>query len=238
MDVSFTNIRLLVLDFDGVIVDSEGTKRTAWPMLFASVKDPQGFSWSEHDTERLIEEAHVAWVYGTAKGSRYEIIEHIMDAVGYPKSKMMIDWYANGFDALIQKAILERGVSTEERGALETLASMLPLYLNSATPEEALKRSVETLGITSMFREVLGKTIEKRDRSKLENLAIAAGKESARPDETLFIGDAESDYRAAREFGAAFIRFAKFEYGRDKQWEQKAPLVIKSLAGLVPLLQK
>ena len=226
-------IRVIVFDFDGVIVDSEGAKRAAWHGLLKTTKDQNGFSWKNLDHDVLIKEAHRVWIDGTAKGSRFEIIEHMMDAAGYPKSKEMIDWYAEAYNRLVQEAVLAAGIAPETHKTLETLSRRYPLYLNSGTPEEALRESADALGIHALFKDVLGKTSEKRDKSKVRNIEIAAQREGAAIDATLFVGDAVSDYKAALEAKCRFIRFTGFD-AEQKNWDEGNPPEIQTLAELIP----
>lgn len=226
------SVRVLVFDFDGVIVDSEGAKRAAWYELLKGARDPNGFSWENTDHDALITEAYRVWINGTAKGSRFEMIAHMMDAVKYPKTKEAIEWYAEEFNRLVQEAILKAGVLPETTSALEALFARFPLYLNSGTPEAALLQSARALHIEHFFKAILGKTEERKEKSKVQNIMRAMTCENASPAETVFVGDAVSDYKAALEAGCLFIRYTAFDPKRE-EWREGNPMQVTSLAQLV-----
>ncbi len=231
-----TQPKVIVLDFDGVIVDSESGKREAWSTLFRTMHDPAGFSWSGVDTPPLIAQALEIWIDGEAKGSRYEIIEHIMDGARYPKTSERVRLYADAYTKLAEELIEQSGMADDTRDVLAALSARFPLYMNSGTPQEALTSIVEKLGIDAYFRKVLGKNPANRDTSKVDNLRIAAQDESVSPSEVLFIGDLESDYRAAQSFGCAFIRFSGSSYGKKKEWDSPTPHMITRLSEIAHFL--
>jgi phosphoglycolate phosphatase-like HAD superfamily hydrolase len=225
------NIKVIVLDFDGVIVDSEQGKRDAWQGLFTDSPDPWGFSWSGINTDELVGEAMQKWIHGSAAGSRYEIISHVMDAAQYPKSEDRIREYANRYDARVQTLVRHTGISKETESALASLSQLVPLYLNSATPEDNLRESVRTLGISGYFKDVLGKSPGRYENSKIENLRIASSREGVPLGNVLYVGDAESDFRAAEKAGSQFVRFTGFPQ-KNLAWILEAPHSISHLSEL------
>jgi phosphoglycolate phosphatase-like HAD superfamily hydrolase len=231
--MNLQNMKLIILDFDGVIIDSEKLKRDAWITLLEVTDDPVGFSWGSHDPRVLIQNAYETWIDGAQRGSRYEIIDHMMYEAGYPKSDSSVSWYAKKYNDIVQRGITETGVSFHTRKTLKSLSQHYPLYLNSATPEKNLKESLDVLTIAEYFKEALGKTTLKRENSKVENIQHAAQSEHATMDETLFVGDSESDFDAARECGCQFIRYKEFSFGKEKMWHPEASHSISNLDELL-----
>ncbi len=89
-------------------------------------------------------------------------------------------------------------------GATATLewlvARGLPLYVNSATPQEPLLRVLELRSMARHFRLSLGGPAD-----KAENLATICADAGVLPQELLFVGDGEDDRGAALASGCPFI---------------------------------
>lgn len=185
--------RVIVFDFDGVIIRrSEFFKQEAWPLVFSSYGE-RGMD-ALRDAEKI---------YGGGRGGdRFDILRHAYEALGEPTESIpvLVEKGANTFDEIVQKKILEAGVSDEDRGVLEQLSKRMPLYLNSATPKEALERTIENIHIKELIKGVLG-----RPNTKVQNFQYVAEEEKLSPSEILFVGDGESDYKAAKEFGCGFV---------------------------------
>ncbi len=232
--ISRTNsfeISAIVFDFDGVIVDSEASKRAAWSLVFSNTCDPSGFDWNSIDTHHFIDEALSRWVDGPVLGSRYEIIEDVLTAVDYTRSPENIALFARAYDAEVQKLVVSTGISADVRTYLASLSERRPLYINSATPMDALLQSVRALRIDTIFSGVYGRANNSHD-SKIANLTTIASVEGVDPHTLLFIGDSEHDYRAAIQVGALFVRFLGTAPGNMKTWSSDAPRSINALQEL------
>src|SRR3569623_304125 len=183
-------IKLLVFDFDGVVVRrSEFFKRAAWPRVFMI----QGF-----------DDAYIPYFqkaeakYGNGKGGdRYDIMRAIDHGLGKSGKdcELYVEEGARIFDAHVQRAIAEAGIDPADRAAFAKLADRFTLYLNSATPIASLNHSAEALLISQYLTGILG-----RPNSKIENFREIAAQEKVLPQEILFVGDNMSDYKAAQEF--------------------------------------
>ncbi len=186
-------IRCVVFDFDGTLVDSNAIKRDAYfevTRRFGEVR-------------ALVEDT-----LGVSRGDRAanlrEILERLAREGKLPPEKTCAEWlsllvgeYAEWCEARIR-------VSPEIPGAqsaLEQLAAAgLPLFVNSATPTEPLRRVVELRSLHRFFRGIYGAPAAKTD-----NLA-AIQRETGLPFSTfLVVGDGEEDRRAAEKTGAAFF---------------------------------
>lgn len=190
-----TMIKVLVFDFDGVIVRaSEQFKQDAWDTLF-----PHG-----SEARAAFEEAEARYGRGRG-GDRYDILRHVFASLGVNDEDMpaTVALAAGRFDTIVQDRITAAGMDARDRAALEELAKLgYRLYLNSATPADALSRTVAALGIGQLFVEILG-----RPRSKVENFEYVAAREKAHPEEVVFVGDSPTDRAAAEAFGCRFIGF-------------------------------
>jgi len=184
-------VKALVFDFDGVIVDSNRVKRDAWFSIFES---------SEEVSRALVEDAlqHTA-------GDRFDILRYIFSKPGYEPGQvaLLVDEYAHRYDTEVKKGIFGVGVSRSVFDTLRQLKEKYKLYINSATPEEALEETVKRLELDTLFESILG-----TPSSKEENLKKVMERENVASTELIFIGDGEGDRDAAVSIGCQFIGIA------------------------------
>ncbi len=83
---------------------------------------------------------------------------------------------------------------------LSRLSHSLPLYLNSATPQESLKRIVNQRCWARYFRGVFG-----RPSGKLEILCDIARSEQVASSAIAMVGDGVADRDAAQQMGCPFF---------------------------------
>jgi len=187
-------IRCLVFDFDGVLVDTNEVKRDAFYRIF------QGFG-----------EAGRRWVSDTLEldvdSDRFRIIQLVIDQA---VSEGAID-RAVDRDSLVRKYGVEYNDICEEyatncpeiagaEAGIATLSLKYPLYINSATPEEPLRRIVANRGWSEWFKAILG-----RPGTKLEHLIEVMEREAIAPEQLAFVGDGKRDMEAARTVGCQFV---------------------------------
>ena len=183
-------IRCVVFDFDGTLVDSNPIKRDTY---FEILADTPGSS--------AVVEAVLAQNPGL---DRHAVLARVhaelskRGAEPLPAREELVVRYSR---------ICEERVAgcSPLPGALETLALLRAthaLYLDSATPSDALERVVERRGWSEHFRGVLG-----GPASKLDNLRWIAGREGIGSREMLYVGDGAADRDAARGFGCWFLGF-------------------------------
>lgn len=188
-----STIRCLAIDFDGVLVDSNAVKRSAYLDIFAGLGDTHAIverCWNEN-----------------RDGDRYQIIEHILqqlETAGVLDTNGRRSQFIAQYAALYN-AICEAYTTTcpEIYGAsvcLPRLALHYALYVNSATPEEPLRRVIQRRGWAVYFREILG-----RPRSKAENLLHIMQQERIDNTTIVFVGDRQGDLVAARTCGCYFV---------------------------------
>jgi phosphoglycolate phosphatase-like HAD superfamily hydrolase len=184
-------IKAIVLDFDGVIVDSNALKYRAFFDLF-----PRSAEISP-----VIDNVLSRYRYGT----RLDILREILKGLGKSArdAEALVPVYAARYNEHVQRAILSLGVSTEVRATLARLSHGYHLYLNSGTYAPALAESIENLSIGHFFQKVYG-----RPPSKEENLREILTLENASGREVLVIGDGEEDYESAMTLNCHFIGIA------------------------------
>lgn len=181
-------LKVVVFDFDGVIVDSNHGKENAFYRLF--------------EGHPHISRALVADVLTRNVGMRLDILRDIFVRSGAPKQEIvrLVDESAARFDAMVQEWISARGLAAGAGETLADLSAKFCLYINSATPEQALRTTVAHLGIQNYFRAVHG-----APPTKEENLRAILVREGVDPKQIAVIGDGEGDMRSATACGTHFI---------------------------------
>jgi beta-phosphoglucomutase len=180
-------IQLVILDFDGVILESVAIKTEAFRDLFSS--NPQYL-------DRIVE-YHLKNL-GT---SRFDKIRYIYDHIlgrDLPDKEyqVLITRYA---DLVLEKVLHAPFVP----GALEFLERFhlrLPLYIVSATPQDEIRFIVKKRGLSRHFRGVYGSPRKKVDC--IREILMTSGSE---PGKAVFVGDAPNDLHAARTLGVRFV---------------------------------
>lgn len=181
-------IRVLALDFDGVVVESVELKNRAFGELF-------------RDTHPDRVEEVVAFQAANVGLSRFDKFPRIYAEIfgeAFPEGE------SERLDRRLTELVYE-GVATcpfvpGARKLIERCAAELAVYVASATPEEEVRRLVVARGLAPFVRAAYGSPAPKAE--SLRRIAAEAGCE---PSAVLFVGDSGSDQRAARESGVRFV---------------------------------
>ena len=181
-------IRAIILDFDGVLVESNEEKTRAFVDLFALYPEYSDAMMAYHlenqSTSRMIKFEH--YVY------------KLMNRSGDTKT---VDEMARKFSELVFHRVVSCSDVSGSNEFLTEFSKQLPLYVSSATPMDELRRIVQKRGIDSFFVEIYGDPPYK----KTEVIRWVLEENRLLPSEVVFIGDAVSDYNAAAECGVKFI---------------------------------
>jgi phosphoglycolate phosphatase-like HAD superfamily hydrolase len=207
------SIKLIILDFDGVIVESNNVKDLAFEKIFNR--------FPEHSHDFM--QHHRQYV----STSRYAKFDYVLEKLGRTGDKKLKDQLAGDFSKLTLE--LMKSVSFVN-GAKEFLADLygkIPLYLASVTPIEDLEIILEHLQIRSFFKDVYGCP----PWNKPDAIRDILKKEKQTHQTAVLIGDSYGDQRAASETGVFFI-------GRESGlgFEEPYPAyIIPDLAGFSAL---
>jgi len=183
--------KILVFDFDGVILESADIKTRAFRELFSMYPDKVNAIVAYHETHAGI--------------SRFQKFRHIYrqfldKPLGFEEEQELGERFAS---LVVQEVMRCPYVP----GALEFLSVFSKahlLFVASGTPEDELRQLVAARGLASFFREVYGSPAGKP--AILERILGMTG---IRPASLLFVGDGRSDYEAARATGVGFIGRAR-----------------------------
>jgi beta-phosphoglucomutase len=209
--------RVVVFDFDGVIVESTDVKDAAYRTLF-SVHPKQ------LDEIMRLHFDHVGL-------SRYEQFRMIYEQIlGLPFDDAERDRLDRAFSSLVVEAVVACPIVPGTTELLERLHETHALFVASATPEGELQEIVRRRGLAPYFRGVHGAPARKADILR----RVLAETDAARS-ELLFVGDAPSDFAAASEVGVPFA--GRLRAGRPSHFPENGPVVvIDDLHGLLRVL--
>lgn len=179
-------IQVVVLDFDGVLVESADVKTEAFAQLFPAHP-------TYHDAIRRYHLRH-------AGISRHVKIRHIVTAIlGEPADERRFEDLAERFRVLVEEQVADAPVVRGAREFLRAAQGRYHLYIASGTPEPELRRLAGRHGFSSSFVEVYGSPTTKP--TLLRRIAAA---EAVPAQAMVMVGDGESDRDAADETGVPF----------------------------------
>ena len=188
-------IKTIILDFDGVIVESVDIKHQAFKNLLPEYPEIQEQIMEYHLANNAI--------------SRYIKFKYIVENI-------LEQQYDSHYEQLLKDRFNSYTIEQIIKcpfvpGALELLhycSNKLPLYLVSATPLHELTIILEGRQLLHYFKGVYDAPTQKGDIIK-EILS----KENISADEAIYIGDNREDYEAAKEAGVIFVaRVSGFDF--------------------------
>ncbi|MDO9036437.1 MAG: HAD-IA family hydrolase [Methanoregula sp.] len=180
-------IKAIFLDFDGVILESVSVKTDAFLSLFSFVPD--------HIDE--IVQFHI----DNGGISRFEKFRHIYANILHEElTQELFDRLSNRFSDLVEEKVACAPFVDGAREFIQEQSRNRALYIVSATPEEELRRIVDSRGLTQFFEGICGAPTKKADHIQriIREKNLSYG-------EALFVGDAVNDWDAARVSGIRFI---------------------------------
>ncbi len=175
-------IKLLILDFDGTIIDSNNIKQT-------SINNFAKIHYGYYPNQKI----------ESSKLKGYTRYEQVSKVKGFPlssKEKYNLDKYVN--DSIVNSNLDKNLFTLLKICRLKKIK----VFLVSNTPHDSLYYVVEKLRIDHLFEDVLGKVenLNKREifQSILKNINI-------NPNEALSVGDDIFDYLIAKDCCIPFI---------------------------------
>lgn len=189
MDTMPKTLRALFFDFDGVIVDSIETKTEAFRMLFKNYPD---------DVIQKVLAYHK--LHGGISRVDKIALAH-EEYIGTPLNEVELKAWSDRYSELVVEKVIE---VPWIKGAIKFLDLIhdtgVHIFIISGTPEAELKHIIEKREIAHYFQESLGSPVRKPP-----HIRILLDKYNLQPEECVFIGDALTDFDAAKETGLHFV---------------------------------
>ena len=189
MSLNLSDYSIILLDFDGVILESVSVKTETFRKLFADktefVDDIVNFHIQNGGMSRFDK---FRYIYSEILHE--ELTEELFkslcdDFAKYVYEGVINSPFVKGADKFIDRCYKEK----------------IPLYLVSATPEEEIIRITKEIGIFDKFNHVYGSPMTKADCIMQ---ILQENKLTKDPKKALFFGDAINDYKAANKTGISF----------------------------------
>ena len=170
-----TRLKVIALDFDGTLVESNNIKDRAFETIFCE--------WPEH-TETMMR-----WHLTHDSIERGEKFRYFVEEVlALPGQNDLIEKLSSRFGQLTKEAIIECPYVKGAHEFLEYIRNRVSVYLVSATPQLDLDQIIKARGLGGYFKDVYGAPI-----SKIETLKQIMFSGNVYVDEILFIGDSPED---------------------------------------------
>lgn len=181
----------IILDFDGVILESVSVKTEGFRTLFSFAP--------EHVNE--IVQYHID-NGGISRFDKFRYIYHTILKTELTEKKFTE--LSETFSAIVYNNIIHSPFVPGAYKFLEMYHLKLPLYIVSATPEEELTQIIQERNMSHYFKEVFG-----APRKKAECILRILTRSRTPQELVIFIGDAKNDYAAAQTAGIRFIGVVK-----------------------------
>ncbi|KQC04407.1 MAG: haloacid dehalogenase [Methanoculleus sp. SDB] len=182
-----SNLNVLILDFDGVILESVLVKTDAFRELFSFAP--------EHLDE--IVNFHL----NNGGMSRFDKFRYIYAHILLePLSEERFLWLGSRFSELVFDGVLASSFVDGAEELLRVCSKHIPLFIVSATPEGEIREIVRRRNLDRYFTGVYGSP-----RSKSDCIRAILAMTGVPPESVLFVGDAHNDLQAAKEAGVRFV---------------------------------
>jgi HAD superfamily hydrolase (TIGR01549 family) len=205
-------LKAIVLDFDGVILESVDIKTRAFQTVFRG--HPEHL---DRITRLHLENG------GMSRHEKFAIIYR--DFLRRPLSDQERERLGREFSECVEREILSCPFVTGAPVFLERHADRLPLFVVSGTPEDELVTIVRRRKLDGYFRGVYGSP-----RQKPELLGSLLAVHALKPSEVVFVGDSMTDCRAADATGVHFV--GRVRNGESNPFPKTVNWIVSDLADL------
>ena len=181
-------IKAIIFDFDGVLAESVNVKGDAFVALYK--EEPQS-------VQKQVLDYHQK--HGGV--TRYDKIRYYEETLcNRAVNEQRVEEIAQQFSDIVEEGVIRSPWVDGAQEFLEIHYQAMPFYIASATPEEELIRIVKARNMDYYFKGVYGAPIKKH-----EHIGKVMEDHNFSPAEIVMIGDAMTDYDAAKVTGTHFI---------------------------------
>ena len=183
-----SGIKAVIFDFDGVILESSEIKTEAFRELFENRFPAFLDEILEHHRKNMGISRFVKFRY---------VYENILKQPYTPETEVKL---GSEFSKIVYQKVLEAPFVPGAYEFITRNQGIYPMFIASGTPERELGEIVALRNLKPYFAEIHG-----APRSKPQIITGIMKGYGYQPQEIAFVGDAESDMRAAKETSVYFI---------------------------------
>lgn len=184
-------VHTLILDFDGVIVESNDIKTRAFATVFGRFPEHAAAMMAYH-------EAHVS-------ASRFDKFRYLVtQLLGRPADDPLMDELAEAFSEETRRQVIACPLVPGAAEFLDIVSARVPVYLASVTPQVDLDAILAARDLTHYFTRVYGCPPWTK-ATAIKDIIVGGVGGAGGVGGVLFIGDSAGDQRAALETGVEFL---------------------------------
>jgi HAD superfamily hydrolase (TIGR01549 family) len=181
-------IKAVLFDFDGVIAESVNVKTEAFSKLYEE--------YGPETVEKVVE--HHLTHCGV---SRFEKIRHYhKQYLGKAIDEDELAEWCQRFSDLVLEAVISSPYVPGAVELMEDCQKKYSCFIISGTPQDEMELIIARKGLQEYFIEIHGSP-----RTKTEIAREIISSHNLHPKEIIYLGDAMTDYDAAKEAGINFI---------------------------------
>lgn len=178
---------VIVLDFDGVIVESDNIKHKAFAEIFKDYPEYYEVMMKYHFSHNHL--------------SRQDKFNYFFkNILKQPYSTQDIKEMVLRFSELTIDRIIHCPYVNGAVEFLDCFCKRIPLFIASATPLDELNFIIKARGLASYFKGIYGAPMK-----KIEMFKDIVKNEKLSPEKLLFVGDSREDSDVAQEAKVSFI---------------------------------
>ena len=205
--------KTVILDVDGVILESTNIKTEVFREMFSHEKD---------NVDKIVQ-FHIE----NTGISRFDKFRYIYTTIlKQPLSDEKFESLCNKFSEMVFDKVINAPFVKGAEGFIQQYSTRLPLFVVSATPHEEVRLIMERKGLKRYFKDIYGSP-----KKKSEWIKYILKSNEWHSKDALFVGDTKEDYESAIRTGVGFILRNK----NDNSFVHTEPTLIAILPDLVRL---
>lgn len=179
--------KTIILDFDGVVIESNALKNEAFAKIFGRFPDYAAEMLRFHTDNISL--------------SRFSKFDYLLELLGRKHDQLLREDIATDFSKTMMEGMVTVPLVTGALNFLNTITAQLPIYLASVTPETELRYILDQRNLAKWFTGIYGCP----PWTKPAAISDVLQRESLTASDALLIGDSAGDQAAATATGVSFL---------------------------------
>jgi phosphoglycolate phosphatase-like HAD superfamily hydrolase len=181
-------VHTIILDFDGVVVESNEIKTAAFEAIFGQFPEHHAAMMDFHRDNVAASRATKFRYFAT-------------ELLGLPATDPIVEELSGEFSSRVAQAIARCPLVPGAEEFLLEFAGRIPLYLASVTPEPELREILRARQLEEYFIDIFGEP----PVPKADAVRAVLAREHVSASNALLVGDSPGDLQVARSTGVQFI---------------------------------